>query len=47
MEVYLGLVQGPVLLQALTWQAAWAAALILFAQALLRAGVRRLVILGG
>jgi ABC-2 type transport system permease protein len=46
-EVYLGLLNGPQLLQALAWQAAWAAGLILGGQALLRAGVRRLVILGG
>jgi viologen exporter family transport system permease protein len=46
-EVYLGLLHGPALLQALAWQAAWAAGLILGGQALLRAGVRRLVILGG
>jgi ABC-2 type transport system permease protein len=46
-EVYLGLLHGPALLGALAWQAAWAAALIIGGQALLRAGVRRLVILGG
>jgi ABC-2 type transport system permease protein len=46
-EVYLGLLPGPALLQALAWQAIWAAGLILGGQALLRAGVRRLVILGG
>ena len=46
-EVYLGLAHGPALLGALAWQAAWAVGLILLGQALLRAGVRRLVILGG
>ena len=37
-EVYLGLLPGPALLQALAWQAAWAAGLILGGQALLAPG---------
>ncbi len=46
-EVYLGLVKGPQLIQTLTMQLAWAVVLILLGQLLLRAGMKRLVILGG
>lgn len=46
-EVYLGVLQGPDLFQALVFQVFWIAALLLAAQLTLRAGVRRLVILGG
>jgi ABC-2 type transport system permease protein len=46
-EVYLGVVQGPELVWALAQQALWVVGLILAGQIILRAGVRRLVILGG
>jgi ABC-2 type transport system permease protein len=46
-EVYLGLLKGPELLQALFTQAAWALGLALLGQLVLRSGVRRLVIQGG
>jgi len=46
-DIYLGLLEGPALLQALLAQLGWAVALTLLGQGLLRAGVRRLVILGG
>lgn len=46
-DVYLGDLAGRALLQALLFQALWAAALILLGQLVLRAAVRRLVILGG
>lgn len=46
-EVYLGLLQGPDLLNALLGQALWAAGLILLGELALQAGVRRLVIQGG
>jgi ABC-2 type transport system permease protein len=46
-EVYLGLLTGPALWQALAVQVLWAAALILACQVILRAGMRSLVIQGG
>jgi ABC-2 type transport system permease protein len=46
-EIYLGIVQGPQLLQLLLVQAAWTLLLILACQLILQAGVKRLVILGG
>jgi ABC-2 type transport system permease protein len=46
-EVYLGLVSGRELYLALISQLVWAVVLILIGQYVLRAGVRRLVILGG
>lgn len=46
-EISLGLVSGPALLQALGMQVFWVLALFLVNQLVLRAGVRRLVILGG
>ena len=46
-EIYLGVLTGPELLQTLLGQLLWAVALILAAQLALRAGVRRLVIQGG
>ncbi|HEY3291834.1 MAG TPA: ABC-2 family transporter protein [Anaerolineae bacterium] len=46
-EVYLGVLTGPALLQALLVQAVWLAMLIIVAQLVMRAGVRRLVIQGG
>lgn len=46
-EIYLNALQGPELIQALMVQAGWAVTVILAGQLVLRAGVRRLVILGG
>lgn len=46
-EIYLGLIEGPRLAQALLAQAFWALALILVGQAILSLGMRRLVIQGG
>ena len=46
-EVYLGVLIGPALLQALLVQAAWFAVLTLAGQLVLRAGLRTLVIQGG
>jgi ABC-2 type transport system permease protein len=46
-EVYLGVLQGPELVNALLMQAVWALGLAIVGQFVLRAGVRRLVILGG
>jgi ABC-2 type transport system permease protein len=46
-EVFLGLRQGADVLRLLAVQMAWAAALVLAGAVVLRAGVRRLVILGG
>ncbi len=46
-EVYLGLVQGPELVNTLLQQAAWGVGLVILGQVALRAGVRRLVVQGG
>jgi ABC-2 type transport system permease protein len=46
-EIYLGLLAGVALAQALALQALWATVLILACQALLRVGIRSLVIQGG
>ncbi len=46
-EIYLNVLQGPELVQAVLVQLGWAIAIILAGQLVLRAGVRRLVILGG
>jgi ABC-2 type transport system permease protein len=46
-EIYLGVLTGPALLQALLGQLLWAVILIGLGQLVLRAGVRRLVIQGG
>ena len=46
-EIYLGVLQGPVIIQALIAQTAWLAGLILTGQLVLRIGIRKLVILGG
>jgi ABC-2 type transport system permease protein len=46
-EVYLGLLTGPEVAQALLGQIAWLLALVLAGHVVLQAGVRRLVILGG
>lgn len=46
-EVYLGVLEGPELVQVLAQQILWAAGLLLLSQLILRAAVRRLVILGG
>ena len=46
-EIYLGVLSGPALLNAILGQLAWLAILILLGQLVLRAGVRRLVIQGG
>ena len=47
MEVYLGVLRGPELLAALAWQVVWCVILVGVCYAVLRAGVRRLVIQGG
>ncbi|MBN2547914.1 MAG: ABC-2 family transporter protein [Anaerolineales bacterium] len=46
-EIYLGLVDGPLLVQALLAQAFWVLLLILLGQLILSQGMRRLVIQGG
>jgi ABC-2 type transport system permease protein len=46
-EVYLGVLSGPALVQALLGQVLWIVILVGAAHGVLRAGVRRLVILGG
>ena len=46
-EIYLGIIQGPALLGAIGQQILWIVILFLAGQITLRAGVRRLVILGG
>jgi ABC-2 type transport system permease protein len=46
-EVYLGILQGTDLVQAIMLQLVWIIILFLAGQVILRAGVRRLVILGG
>jgi ABC-2 type transport system permease protein len=46
-EVYLGVLDGIDLLQAITFQIIWIIILFLVGQITLRAGIRRLVILGG
>ena len=46
-EIYLGILQGPQILQALAFQLLWVFILFLIVQIVLRAGIRRLVILGG
>jgi len=46
-EIYLGLLSGPALVNALLQQAAWGLGLIIAGQIVLQAGVRRLVIQGG
>lgn len=46
-EIYLGLVDGPAMLQLIGLQIFWAGALYLVAWYVMRAGVRRLVIQGG
>jgi ABC-2 type transport system permease protein len=46
-EIYLGLLAGPQIVQALSVQLAWIIALVLLGQLVLLAGVRRLVIQGG
>jgi ABC-2 type transport system permease protein len=47
MDVYIGVLQGPELVEVFFRQAFWIAALVLAGQLVLRLGVRRLVILGG
>jgi ABC-type uncharacterized transport system permease subunit len=46
-EVYLGALTGTELVNALLAQIAWAVALIIVCQIVLRLGTKRLVILGG
>ena len=46
-DIYLGLVQGPELYRALGMQFFWVIILYALCQAVLRLGLRRLVILGG
>jgi ABC-2 type transport system permease protein len=46
-EIYLGLVTGPALLQALLGQLLWVLILVTAGQLVLRAGIRQLVIQGG
>ncbi len=47
MEIYLGILKGPEMVEALLTQLAWIAGLILAGQLVLRLGIRRLVIQGG
>lgn len=47
MEIYLGVVSGPDLGRIILLQIGWAVGLILLSNLILRAGIRRLVILGG
>lgn len=46
-EIYLGLLTGAALWQALASQIFWAVGLTLLCQAILRSGVRHLVVQGG
>jgi ABC-2 type transport system permease protein len=46
-EIYLGVVQGPALIQALLMQIFWFTGLFLAGHLVLRIGIRKLVILGG
>jgi ABC-2 type transport system permease protein len=46
-EVYVGIISGPTLLQLLLIQLAWGVGLMLIGQLVLKTAVRRLVILGG
>lgn len=46
-EIYLGILQGPAIVQAILAQLVWGAVLILAGQLVLRLGIRKLVILGG
>jgi ABC-2 type transport system permease protein len=46
-ELYLGVLTGPEILQALLQQVLWVVILVLLGQLVLRAGVKRLVIQGG
>jgi ABC-2 type transport system permease protein len=46
-EVYMGMLSGPEIVQTLLLQAGWAILLFAASQLVLRAGVRRLVIQGG
>ena len=46
-EVYLGVLKGPALFQAVVMQILWIIGLVLAGQVVLRAGVKRLVIQGG
>lgn len=46
-EIYLGVAEGMDVIKILLFQCGWAIGLILASQLLLRAGIRRLVILGG
>ena len=46
-EVYLGVLTGPALLQVLLGQLLWVVILVIAARLTLRAGVRQLVIQGG
>jgi len=46
-DIFVGAVQGPAILATLALQLAWAVALLAAAQAVLRIGVRRLVVQGG
>ncbi len=47
MDTFIGVLSGPELVQAMLMQVAWAAGLFLAGQVVLRAGLHRLVILGG
>ena len=47
MDVFIGVVRGPEILNAVLIQLAWFGLLVLAGQLILRAGVRRLVLLGG
>ena len=46
-EIYLGVIQGPEIVQAILGQIIWGVCLILVGQVVLRLGIRHLVILGG
>jgi ABC-2 type transport system permease protein len=46
-EIYLGILNGPELIQAILYQVLWGLGLIFIGQLILRMGVRRLVVLGG
>jgi ABC-type uncharacterized transport system permease subunit len=46
-EVYLGLVTGHELIQAMLAQFIWVVILVILGQMVLRSGIKRLVILGG
>jgi ABC-type uncharacterized transport system permease subunit len=46
-EIYLGVLNGQELIQAILYQVLWTLGLIVIGQLILHIGVRRLVVLGG